>query len=79
MSPKVGEIWSLTLSGITPIIFTEIGSRSNIYHYKNLLDGKRDWCKNHWFNPEYRMKYYGKHNLPINLTTNLSKLIYIGE
>ena len=80
MEPKVGEIWDMNddIYGLVLITKVDSTNRKNIISFLKLPSYIVDYCALFWFDVDYR-KTVGAYKPPLNLTSNLSKLIFIGE
>lgn len=82
MEPKVGEIWDMNDDIYGLVLITKVDRKNpneeNIISFSKLPNCIVDYCGLFWFDIDYR-KTVGVCKPPINLTSNLSKLIFIGE
>lgn len=76
MTPKVGETWILCdYYGIVTVkVVDQIGGVVKFLMHKNDTD---DWCGTHWFDSDRDAP--GGIPIAINISSNLSRLVFIGE
>ncbi len=76
MTPKVGETWILCdYYGIVTIKVVDlIEGVVKFLKHKNDTD---DWCGTHWFSPDRTIS--GRIPVAVNISSNLSRLVFIGE
>lgn len=80
MEPKVGEIWNMNdgIYGLVLITKVDSTNKKSIISFLKLPNYSIDYCALFWFDIDYR-KVMGVYRSPINLTSNLTKLLFIGE
>ena len=72
MIPKVGEIWDLDdRYGVVKVTHVLNNGYEEKVHFIRLRDRLKQWAHPYWFGKD---RPY--HRPPINITTNLSNLIY---